>query len=178
MVIIEDRVERLNPFGVNISIVDDPADSLVRLFYYLSSTSGEDTILEFTCVIVHQTKELLSRHGLGVHHVSGNGLAHLLICHFQNLPDSGLSTSGRSNNNYSHSLFSSLVELQDFLHLLVNVLKLEFLYGLVDSCSELLHGDIFSLNSGEHIVLKGFVKAAIFKSQLGDSVDSDRFDQN
>jgi hypothetical protein len=178
MVIIEDRVERLNPFRVNISVVDDPADSFVRLFHYLSGTCCEHTILEFTSVVIHKTKELLSGHRLGVHHVSGNGLTHLLISHFQNLPDSGLSTSGRSNNNYSHSLFSSLVELQDLLHLLVDILELEFLYGLLDSCSELLHGNIFSLNSGEHIVLEGFVKAAIFKSQFRNSVDSDRLDQN
>ena len=121
MVIIEYRIERLNPLRIDISIINDPANGLVGFFNHLTSTCCQDTILEFTGIVVHKSEELLSGHRLGVHDVARDRLSHLLVGHLENFPNSCLTTAGRSNDDDSHSLFGSFIELQNFLYLFVNV---------------------------------------------------------
>lgn len=94
MVIVHDRVEGLDPLGINITVANDPANGLLRLLDYLPRTRSQHTVLELTSVVVHLAQELLSRHGLGVHNVGHDLFAHLLVGLFDCLPDGGLAAAG------------------------------------------------------------------------------------
>jgi len=133
MIIIKYRVKGLHPFRINITIVDDPAIGLQWLLDDKSCTRSQNTILELSRVMVHETKQLMTRHGLWIHHMSDDALIDFLKGHFQNFPNGRLTTTRWTDKNDSHSLLGCLIELKYLLDLFINVLELKVLEGFFDS---------------------------------------------
>lgn len=128
--------------------------------------------------MVHKTKELLTRHRFRVHHISDDIDTHLLICELHCLPDCRLTAARGANDDDTHTLSCSLIELLNLKHLVINVLELLFLDCLGNSRSEISVLDICRDNAWEHISLQRLIRDRIVVGQLRHGVDTDSLDQN
>ena len=52
-VVIQHRIERLNPLGVNVSVADNPRMDVCALPHHLTGAGGEDTVCPFTSVHIN-----------------------------------------------------------------------------------------------------------------------------
>lgn len=62
VIVIKDGVKRFNPLRVDITVTNDPAEGLAGLFDNQTGRVCQNTVLELTRIVVHQSEELLSRH--------------------------------------------------------------------------------------------------------------------
>ena len=74
-------------------------------------------------VVVHVPQKTDPGHGFGVHAVHDVLLVLPLVSIFEHFPDCGLPATRGPNDTNAHSLITSLMELQPFGNLRVNVLE-------------------------------------------------------
>ena len=151
VVVVEHRVERLDPLGVDVAVADNPRAHLGRLAHDLARGGGEHAVEPLARVHVHVAEQLLARHALRVHHVRGDLLPELGERRTQHVPDRRLAASGGADDDDAHPLHRRLVELEDLAHLERE--DLELLVGEygVDGRLEVVVVDVGDVGAGEDV---------------------------
>eukprot|EP00965_Chrysotila_dentata_P228878 6196860-Pleurochrysis_carterae.AAC.1 len=116
-VVVEDRVERLDPLRVDVPVADDPRLDLGRLAHHLARARRQHAVEPLASVHVHVAEQLLARHRLWVHHVLGDALPELRQRDAQHAPHGRLAAARRADHHHAHALLRRLVKLQNLLHL-------------------------------------------------------------
>ena len=113
MVIIQHRIERLNPLRIDITITYDPIEDLGRFLDHLPSRCSQHTLTKFSGIVIHMPQQLAPGHGFRVHDVRLDHSTHLLMRLLEHPPDGGLTAPRGTNQYHTHPLLGGLIELQD-----------------------------------------------------------------
>jgi hypothetical protein len=151
LVIIHDRVHRLNPVSIQISIKNDPLGVSVSFFGVITELAREETINPLTSLDVHNTVELVSVHDLGVDRYNRGLLAVELVGLGESLPGSRFTTSGRSHSEHTMANSQELTKLYDLEDIGLIGEHLKFFSSLVDDSFEDHVSLSDGVNSGEEI---------------------------
>mmetsp|Transcript_90030 Transcript_90030/g.275606 ORF Transcript_90030/g.275606 Transcript_90030/m.275606 type:complete len:775 (+) Transcript_90030:3951-6275(+) len=90
LIVIHDRVHRLDPRGVDVAVEDDPLVDVrrlvaVHLLAHVAEDDGDEPVLPFLC-LRHDAVQLVGRHGLGIRLLPGPVLPDLFPRVQQGLP--------------------------------------------------------------------------------------------
>eukprot|EP00962_Isochrysis_galbana_P019611 scaffold5708_cov107-Isochrysis_galbana.AAC.11 len=166
-VVVEHRVERLDPLGINIAVADDPALDIRKLLHHLAGGGGQHAIEPLARVVVHDAEQLVARHRLWVHHVRRDRAAKLGERELEHTPHGRLAAARRADHHHAHPVLRRLIELDDFGHLQRELLEL-FL---------LLVRDVSYGGAGEYVGDERVKGGGVAVGELGQGVDPKRLDQ-
>ena len=116
--------------------------------------------------MVHQSEKLLAWHRFRIHDRCHDIDAHLFIGHLESLPDGCLTAATRADDHYTHPLLGRFVELLNFANLRIDMLKLQFGDGGVNSLCERLVLDVSRVYSGEHVSLQSLILNRVIVGQF------------
>ena len=177
-VVVEDRVERLDPLGVDVAVADDPALDVGRLAHHLARGRSEHAVEPLARVHVHVTEQLLARHRLWVHHVCGDLLSHLGEGELEHAPDGRLAAARGANDDHAHPLHRGLIELEDLADLEREGLELLLLEHLEDRLLERLVVDVGHVRAGEDVAHERVERLRVRVRELRERVDAQRLDED
>ena len=177
-VVVEHRVERLDPLGVDVAVADDPRLDLGRLAHHLARRRRQHAVEPLARVHVHVAEQLLARHRLRVHHVRRDLLAELGERRLEHLPDRRLAAAARPHHHDAHPLLARLVELQDLAHLQRQRLELLLLQHLPDRRLELLVRHVGHRRAREDVADQRVERRRVRVGELRERVDAQRLDEH
>mmetsp|Transcript_17017 Transcript_17017/g.54249 ORF Transcript_17017/g.54249 Transcript_17017/m.54249 type:complete len:785 (-) Transcript_17017:5142-7496(-) len=174
-VVVEHGVEGLDPFGIHVTIADDPAVRGGRLLDNLPRRRCEHAVKPLAGVGVHVPEELLARDGLGVHDVHhGRALERIpvrvadpFVRALEDAPQHGLARARGPDDDDADALCACHVQLQHLLHLQRHVREPHLFHHLLDCVLDLRVCKVRHVDVGEDVAHEVVEAARVVEGELG-----------